>query len=127
MRFLMKCCIKYVNFIRLLLLSTELCKFEIQKCGQIFCVHSPIFSCRVTYSDMLKLHLILGIHRYCMAFSINLQFLHFTLNRMITQNNSLGVGESQVATGPTGRNKAECHVFLNHVVFHESIYYKGMT
>ena len=44
---------------------------------------------------------------------------------MITQNNSLGVGESQVATGPTGRNKAECHVFLNHVVFHESIYYKG--
>ena len=44
---------------------------------------------------------------------------------MITQNNSHGVGENQVATGLTGRSKAGCHVLLNDVVFHESIYYKG--
>ena len=35
----MKCCINDVNFIRLLLLS----KFEIQKYGQILCVHKPYF------------------------------------------------------------------------------------
>ena len=39
----MKCCINDVNFIRLLLLSTELFKFEIQKYGQILCVHKPCF------------------------------------------------------------------------------------
>ena len=39
----MKCCITDVNFIRLLLLSTELFKFEIQKYGQILCVHKPYF------------------------------------------------------------------------------------
>ena len=39
----MKCCINGVNFIRLLLLSTVLFKFEIQKYGQILCVHKPYF------------------------------------------------------------------------------------
>ena len=39
----MKSCINDVNFIRLLLLSTELFKFEIQKYGQILCVHKPYF------------------------------------------------------------------------------------
>ena len=39
----MKCCINDVNFITLLLLSTELFKFEIQKYGQILCVHKPYF------------------------------------------------------------------------------------
>ena len=39
----MKCCINDVNFIRLLLLSTELFKFEIQKYGQILCAHRPYF------------------------------------------------------------------------------------
>ena len=39
----MKCCINDVNFIRLLLLSTELFKIEIQKYGQILCVHKPYF------------------------------------------------------------------------------------
>ena len=39
----MKCCINDVNFIRLLLLSTEVFKFEIQKYGQILCVHKPYF------------------------------------------------------------------------------------
>ena len=39
----MKCCINDVNFIRLLLLSAELFKFEIQKYGQILCVHKPYF------------------------------------------------------------------------------------
>ena len=39
----MKCCINDVNFIGLLLLSTELFKFEIQKYGQILCVHKPYF------------------------------------------------------------------------------------
>ena len=39
----MKCCINDVNFIKLLLLSTELFKFEIQKYGQILCVHKPYF------------------------------------------------------------------------------------
>ena len=39
----MKCCINDANFIRLLLLSTELFKFEIQKYGQILCVHKPYF------------------------------------------------------------------------------------
>ena len=39
----MKCCINNVNFIRLLLLSTELFKFEIQKYGQILCAHKPYF------------------------------------------------------------------------------------
>ena len=39
----MKCCINDVNFIRFLLLSTELFKFEIQKDGQILCVHKPYF------------------------------------------------------------------------------------
>ena len=39
----MTCCINDVNFIRLLLLSTELFKFEIQKYGQILCVHKPYF------------------------------------------------------------------------------------
>ena len=39
----MKCCINGVNFIKLLLLFTELFKFEIQKCGQIFCAHKPYF------------------------------------------------------------------------------------
>ena len=43
MRFPMKCCINDVNFIGLLLLSTELFKFEIQKYGQILCVHKPYF------------------------------------------------------------------------------------
>ena len=32
----MKCCINDLNSIRLLLLFTELFKFEIQKCGQIY-------------------------------------------------------------------------------------------
>ena len=33
-----------VNFIRLLLLSTELrITFEIQKCSQILCVHKPYY------------------------------------------------------------------------------------
>ena len=36
-------CINDVNFIRLLLLSIELFKFEIQKYGQILCVHKPYF------------------------------------------------------------------------------------
>ena len=44
----MKSCINGVNFIRLLLLFTELQKFKIQKRGQILCAHKPIFSCRVT-------------------------------------------------------------------------------
>ena len=39
----MKCCINDVNFIGLLLLRTELFKFEIQKYGQILCVHKPYF------------------------------------------------------------------------------------
>ena len=39
----MQCCITDVNFIRFLLLSTELFKFEIQKYGQILCVHKPYF------------------------------------------------------------------------------------
>ena len=39
----MKYCINDVNFIRLLLLSTELFKFEMQKYGQILCVHKPYF------------------------------------------------------------------------------------
>ena len=39
----MKCCINDANFTRLLLLSTELFKFEIQKYGQILCVHKPYF------------------------------------------------------------------------------------
>ena len=39
----MNCCINDVNFIRLLLLSTELYKFKIQKYGQILCVHKPYF------------------------------------------------------------------------------------
>ena len=43
MRFPTKCCINGVNFVRLLLLSTELFKFEIQKYGQILCVHKPYF------------------------------------------------------------------------------------
>ena len=43
MRFSMKCCINDVNFIILLLLRTELFKFEIQKYGQILCVHKPYF------------------------------------------------------------------------------------
>ena len=43
MRFLMKYCINDVNCIRLLLLIRELFKFEIQKCGQILCVHKPYF------------------------------------------------------------------------------------
>ena len=45
LRFPMKCCMNDINFIRLLLLllSTELFKFEIQKYGQILCVHKPYF------------------------------------------------------------------------------------
>ena len=39
----MKYCINGVNFIRLLLFNTELFKFEIQKYGQILCVHKPYF------------------------------------------------------------------------------------
>ena len=39
----MKCCINDVNYIRLLLLCTELFKFKIQKYGQILCVHKPYF------------------------------------------------------------------------------------
>ena len=39
----MKCCINHVTFIRLPLLSTELFKFELQKYGQILCVHKPYF------------------------------------------------------------------------------------
>ena len=45
----MKFCINDVNIIRLLLLSTELFKIEIQKYGQIYVYISPIFSCRVTF------------------------------------------------------------------------------
>ena len=57
----MKCCINDVNFIRLLLLSTELFKFEIQKYGQILCVHKPYFLMpRVTYKDSSALLLALG-------------------------------------------------------------------
>ena len=48
MTFPVKCCINDVNFIRLLLLCTELFKFEIQKYGQILCVHKPYFLMRVT-------------------------------------------------------------------------------
>ena len=38
----MKCCINDKNFISLLL-STELFKLEIQKYGEILCVHKPYF------------------------------------------------------------------------------------
>ena len=53
----MKCFINGVNFIKLLLLFTELFKFEIQKCGQIFCAHKPYFL-------MLGHILIYSIHIY---------------------------------------------------------------
>ena len=43
MRFPMKCCINDEKFIRLLLLCIELFMFEIQKYGQILCVHKPYF------------------------------------------------------------------------------------
>ena len=39
----MKCCINGGNVIRLLFLSAKLLKFEIQKSGQILCVHKPYF------------------------------------------------------------------------------------
>ena len=39
----MKCCINDVNFIRLLVLSTELFQLENQKYGQILCVHKSYF------------------------------------------------------------------------------------
>ena len=39
----MKCYINDKNFISLLLLNTELFKLEIQKYGQILCVHKPYF------------------------------------------------------------------------------------
>ena len=39
----MKCCINGVNVIRLLFLSAKLLKLEIQKSGQILCVHKPYF------------------------------------------------------------------------------------
>ena len=39
----MKCCMNGVNVIRLLYLSAKLLKFEIQKSGQILCVHKPYF------------------------------------------------------------------------------------
>ena len=56
----MKCCINDVNFIRLLLLGTELFKFEIQKYGQILCVHKPCFLmpghiCQVIEAKILQL------------------------------------------------------------------------
>ena len=39
----MKFYINEVSFIRFLLLFVKLCKFEIQKCGQISCAHKPYF------------------------------------------------------------------------------------
>ena len=39
----MKCCINGKNSIRLLRLLIKLFKFEIEKCGQILCVHKPCF------------------------------------------------------------------------------------
>ena len=56
----MKCCINDVNVIRLLLLSTELFKFEIQKYGQILCAHKPCF-------------LMLG-HIYVLLFTLQMAF-----------------------------------------------------
>ena len=50
-RFAMKCYINGDNFIRLLFLLIKLFKFESKNVLK-FCVHiSPIFSCRVTYTD----------------------------------------------------------------------------
>ena len=37
----MKCCINGRNYSRLLLLSTKIFKFEIQKCSQSLCGHKP--------------------------------------------------------------------------------------
>ena len=52
----MKCCINDVNFIRLLLLCLELFKFEIQKYGQILCVHKPYFLMPGHIYYSLKIH-----------------------------------------------------------------------
>ena len=50
----MKCYINDVNFIRLLLLRTELFKFKFQKYGQILCVHKPGFLMPVHISYCMK-------------------------------------------------------------------------
>ena len=42
-RFLIKFYINYRNFIRLVILSAKLWKFEIQTCGQILCAYKPYF------------------------------------------------------------------------------------
>ena len=58
----MKCCINGGNVIRLLFLSAKLFKFEIQKSGQILCVHKPYFLmpghiCNITtYLSACQLH-----------------------------------------------------------------------
>ena len=57
----MKCCINDVNFISLLILSTELFKFEIQKYGQILCVHKPHFLMPGDWSHMPSTHIVTSL------------------------------------------------------------------
>ena len=72
----MKYCINDVNFIRFLLLSTELCKFEIQKYGQIYVYISPIFSCQATFYEYSKSNLLTN---NLLLLSLSMIFHAFTL------------------------------------------------
>ena len=81
----MKCCINDVNFISLLLLSTELFKFEIQKYGQILCVHKPyflmpghIFKWRKVWTDIHHL-IIIYIVSICIYFVFQIYFINVNL------------------------------------------------
>ena len=61
-----------MNFIKLLLLFTELFKFEIQKCGQILCAHKPYF---LILDYILMYHSVVKVKKNCglESFEIKLQ------------------------------------------------------
>ena len=84
MRFPTKCCINGVNFIRLLLLSTELFKFEIQKYGQILCVHKPYF---LMPGHIFVMHEIYRIS-ICMQFQQVASYIVFLLFNMFVYKSS---------------------------------------
>ena len=71
----MKYCINDVNCIGLLLLSTELFKFEIQKYGQILRVHKPYFLMPGHKLFLIKTNLLATYLRFTRYKEDNITFL----------------------------------------------------
>ena len=81
----MKCYINDVNFIRVLLLSTELFEFEIQKYGQILRVHKPYFLMPGHILPVVLLHVILTTDSYVRTLHTYIMYTLFNCDVFVKQ------------------------------------------